>query len=467
MKRYLALLLLSSTALAQEIPVPYGIFGGSIPSTLLPDDPPALSIAFTNDLGMLQFNGSAWVPFTSGSSGVQSITAGSGLSGGTITTNGTISLNGSSVRYSTGSTVSPAPAYTDNGNIIIQCGSGSWTATLPAISAFGTSNAITPGGFQAVLDNPTNAQGVSCSGTGSLTATTSTLNGSSSAISIALGTAVFIAADNSTAPPGNYIVAPWGGSGGGGATLGANTFTGNQTLQYAGPLAYFDDTGSGTNGGWWSLGTATTTGNFVIAALNDALSTTHAAINIQRLTDSSASLQVISLGNTTDAPRVDSYGNVRGALFYGTSSFGTPTVPGTGGYCYSPTTNNWTCGTNGASATNIDANQNFDTYGSRVALGSVPTLTPTSNCTSFSSVTGGAAAFSWTQTSATTGVCAFTVTWSSAQAAPNGWVCNGSEASQGTTLFQTNGTLHTLYATMKTGATTANGDLYVLHCDAF
>ena len=100
--------------------------------------------------------------------------------------------------------------------------------------------------------------------------------------------------------------------------------------------------------------------------------------------------------------------------------------------------------------------------GATVAGGAVPTIATVSGCTSLSAVGGDASTFTFTQTSATTGVCSFRVTFPTAYS--GGYHCWGSEETQGTTLFQLSHTTTT--AVLKTGATTANGDAYIVSCKA-
>ena len=59
--------LLAGASVAQ-IPGPYGVFGGPIPSYLLPSGAPLGSTAFTSDYGMMVSNGTTWAVNTSTSS---------------------------------------------------------------------------------------------------------------------------------------------------------------------------------------------------------------------------------------------------------------------------------------------------------------------------------------------------------------------------------------------------------------
>lgn len=107
-------------------------------------------------------------------------------------------LPGSSVRYVAASSV--ALVSTDNGNVVSESYATAWTATLPQV---GTSN-ITAGAFQLLLIN-------TGAGAGTLTPTTSTINGGAS-ITIAPGSWALIFADNSSSP-GNYVAVAAGPAG--------------------------------------------------------------------------------------------------------------------------------------------------------------------------------------------------------------------------------------------------------------
>lgn len=223
---------------------------------------------------------------------------------------------GSSTRYNTTSTISPAINYLDNGNLVVQCGSGTWTGVLPAIQALGTPLAITAGAYQQILYAPLTASIsgslVTCSGTGSITATTSTINGNpgSTSYPIPLGGSFFIFTDTSVPPAGNYVIVPLNSVAAAGATLGANTFTATQTISANGPNILLQDTNGsiGSNGGWWNIYSPAGSGNLCLSAIVDALTTNHNIICGDRTSDSTAAQSVVTLGNSTDQQNIEMFG---------------------------------------------------------------------------------------------------------------------------------------------------------------
>lgn len=332
-----------------------------------------------------------------------------------LITSGIFNVNqipGVATRYSAGITVSPAVSYADLGNIVAECGAGAWTAVLPPIQPTGTLNAITPGGFNLIIDNPTAALGVACVGAGTVTATTSTINGSTNPVTIPLGSSAIISADNSPAPIGNYILIPIGtGSGSGGATLGANTFTGPQTIVSSGFNIYLCDSASGTNGGCWNIYSNAGSGNLEISAVSDSLATNHNGIGLSRATTSGAALANITLGNGTDPNLL-------------VTMDGMPSAGGT-----APTVSNLGNSCSGANPTVNGGSWSFD-----FLLGT----------------TGG-------------GICTFVVTWPLALAAPSTMVCSGSDSGTGnTTITQTN--TNARVVSFKTGTGTVSTDVIVMQC---
>lgn len=269
-------------------------------------------------------------------------------------------------RYPAASAISIAS--TDGGNLIIQCYGSSWTATLPAI---GATSGILPGYFNALIEAPTTLNGSSCVGTGTLSVTTSTMNGSSSTIPIALGTTLLIYTDLTTSP-GNYNV----------INLGAalSTLPTPITISGSGFNLYLQDTGSGTNGGWWNIYSNSASGNLCIAATNDAKSSNHNGICFDRSTDSTASLSLTVLGNSTDAQVAESYGGFKGPGIATSASFGSQSVPSTGGFCTSLNTNTFDCFTGGVQGTSLDANQNYGMWGVPVSMGTPPVLSCSTAC---------------------------------------------------------------------------------------
>ena len=321
---------------------------------------------------------------------------------------------GSSTRYNTTSTISPAINYLDNGNLVVQCGSGTWTGVLPAIQALGTPSAITAGAYQQILYAPLTASIsgslVTCSGTGSITATTSTINGNpgSTSYPIPLGGSFFIFTDTSVPPAGNYVIVPLNSIASGGATLGANTFTGAQTIQSAGFNLWLDDTSAGTNGGWWNVYSVAGSGNLYIAASNDAQSTNHNGIGIGRISSTSPVISNVNLGNATDA--------------------------------------------------SIELNM----YGMPVAFGTPPTVVLNTCSTSTVTVNGGTAGFDFLLTGSGGGPCGITVTWPIALAAANSMFCLATDVGQHTPVNQSNKASRIL--TFQTGSTTAATDDVQMQC---
>ena len=116
---------------------------------------------------VLQWSGTQWAPATAAAGGVTSVTAGAGLSGGTITTTGTISLT-SPVAIAlggTGATTAPA-ALANLGGI-----SGNQTITLSGdISGSGTTSIATT--LPIVNSNVGTFQGITVNAKGLVTAAT-------------------------------------------------------------------------------------------------------------------------------------------------------------------------------------------------------------------------------------------------------------------------------------------------------
>lgn len=158
-KRGLLLLALAFSAgsLAQ-VPGPYGVFGGPIPSANLPVNVPSNATAFTSDLGFLNWNGSAWVAFSPSSVDISQITQSSPTD--------TFPLAYLQATNVTNNTSTYAFGAGDNGNLIaVQTHSGSCNSTLPQIGQ----NGLNGNGWQAAFANFGTT-------TCALTPTTSTIN---------------------------------------------------------------------------------------------------------------------------------------------------------------------------------------------------------------------------------------------------------------------------------------------------
>lgn len=279
------------------------------------------------------------------------------------------------------STSTVAIASTDNGNVIEQTYSaGTWAASLPQSGT----NGINPSGFQTVLWNFGSTEGT-------LTPTTSTINGAASAIIPPLS-ALQIIADAG----GNYIGLPLGSPGTSTVTIGASTtstyaFPGTGALSASG----FAPTGtacpqtgmykpsantlafctSATQAGYFGPGGVLVDSTGMYGGYFNATGSTAPANGIYLpsaatlgfSTNSTQAGNIGSGGNLNWNFAVNATGNVTGAAIVPTGS----TIPAGAGL-YLPATGQLGFGTNGTQAGYIDAAQNLNwTNGAILATNSV------------------------------------------------------------------------------------------------
>ena len=269
-------------------------------------------------------------------------------------------LYGSMPRYPNSATVTITSA--DLGNIVANCYAGSATATVPAINT----SSITPNAFQFGIINASTA---SCTTqTLTITPTSPTTVNELTSLTLAAGASAFFFADNNTSGSGNYNYVAFVSSGGAsGAGLGANTFTGAQTVSYGAPSVYLQDTAqSGTNISDWGFSLITgTNGQMCWSALKDGFTTggTNAICATRGASGSSSGQGVTTMtyGNTA-SNTVHNFlgGSVKASQFIANGVFATP-VSGQG-WIDQPASHQLGFGTDTTLAAYFDGLQNLNLY---------------------------------------------------------------------------------------------------------